>query len=87
MTAADFSFADISLQFDEVTAESLFNTLITRYALSKYLDFPDAWMQLGEHKTLFEFIYLLTQEQSLAEKIQQQIAVLQESERTNFSGE
>lgn len=78
VTAADFSFAGISLQFDEVTAEPLFNNLVTRYNLSKYLDFQDAWMQLGERKTLFEFIYLLTQEQSLAEKIQQQIAVLQD---------
>lgn len=78
VTAADFFFSDIHLQFDEATAEPLFNTLVSRYPISKYLDFHDAWVQLGEHKTLFEFMYLLTQEQTLAEKIKQQIAALQD---------
>lgn len=78
VTPSDFVFADILLQFDASTAEPLFNTLLARYNISKYLDFQDAWMQLGERKTLFEFIYLLTQEQSLAEKIQQQVAALQD---------
>ena len=78
ITVDDFFFADIQPQFDENTAMLLFGSLNEKYKVTHYLDFDDAWKQLGERKTLFEFVYLLTQNQSLTFKIKQQVSALQD---------
>lgn len=75
----DFQFSEIALTFDELTGRQIYQLLETRLTDAKHLDFVDAWAQLGERKTLFEFVYLVTQEESLSAKIESQVASLQDA--------
>lgn len=78
----DFIFSEVSLHFDEKTGESLFSALGENDSTGRYLNFEDAWAQLGERKTLFEFVYFITQEQQLAQRIKEQVASLQDDVRS-----
>lgn len=75
----DFRFVDLPIHFEEAEGREIYDTLRERTGNSKHLDFDDAWAQLGERKTLFEFVYLITQTESLAAKINKQIVALQDS--------
>ncbi len=75
----DFRFVDLPIDFDESAGREIYGRLEDRASHTKYLDFDDAWAQLGERKTLFEFVYLVTQAESLAVKIDAQIASLQDA--------
>lgn len=77
----DFIFSEVILNFDKETGKQIFLALSNKGETNKYLNFSDAWAQLGERKTLFEFVYLLTQEEQLARKIKDQITALQEEVR------
>jgi len=78
----DFSFSEVALNFDKKTGERLFSELSHHEPVKAYLNFDDAWAQLGQRKTLFEFVYFLTQEEQLANKIREQVGSLQEDVRT-----
>ena len=75
----DFAFVDLPIPFDEASARQMYGRLEERTKDIKYLDFADAWAQLGSRKTLFEFVYLVTQAESLSAKIEGQIASLQDA--------
>lgn len=77
--AADFSFADVQLSFEKHEAEVIYNLLTERMASSRHLDFEDAWNQFGARKTLFEFVYFITQEETLAARISAQVRALQDA--------
>jgi len=79
ISAADFSFADVSLSFEKDEAEAIYSRLRTGVAPTSHLDFDDAWSQFGTRKTLFEFAYYVTQEQSLADRISTQVEALQDA--------
>jgi len=75
----DFRFVDLSINLDESSGREIYSRLEERSSDVKYLDFDDTWAQLGERKTLFEFVYLITQAESLAAKINAQIRLLQDA--------
>jgi hypothetical protein len=75
----DFRFVDFTIPFDQSAGREIYDLLAKRIETGNYLDFDDAWAQLGARKTLFEFVYLVTQEESLAAKIESQIASLQDA--------
>ena len=74
----DFSFADISVEFTNESASQVFDELRSIGYGNEQLDFKDAWARLGERKTLFEFVYLITQNEQLSKRIQAQIGVLKD---------
>jgi len=82
VSVSDFAFSEVALNFDKKTGERLFSELSHHEPVKAYLNFDDAWAQLGQRKTLFEFVYFLTQEEKLAHKIREQVVSLQEDVRT-----
>ncbi|WP_339747602.1 hypothetical protein [uncultured Rubinisphaera sp.] len=78
VTKDDFSFMDISMQFSNDSGERLFNELRANGYGYSQLNFKDAWAKLGDRKTLFEFVYLVTQNEQLTDKIRAQIALLKD---------
>jgi hypothetical protein len=79
LNKADFSFVEISLCLEKAEAEAIYNRLENRITRSRHLDFEDAWNQFGDRKTLFEFVYYVTQAESLAGRISSQINALQDA--------
>ena len=78
VTRDDFTFADQSVSIDEETGRDIFGALRANGFGDSQLDFNDAWTQLGDRKTLFEFVYLTTQNEQLTEKIKAQISSLKD---------
>ncbi len=77
ISAADFDYKELTLEFDEHEASELYSRLIQRGIDQKHLDFTDAWEQFGARKTLFEFAYFITQHESLADRIRVQVSAIQ----------
>lgn len=78
VSAQDFVYADISMDFAEESASQLFANLRNAGYGDNQLDFKDAWLKLGERKTLFEFVYLVTQSEQLSRRVQAQIGILKD---------
>ncbi|TWU36465.1 hypothetical protein Q31b_47460 [Novipirellula aureliae] len=74
----DFAFADVSMDFTEESASQIFENLRNAGYGDKQLDFQDAWSKLGDRKTLFEFVYLVTQNESLSQRVKAQIGILKD---------
>lgn len=79
ISAADFFFGEIQLSFEKPEAAAIYERLSRQTKRIRYLDFEDAWSQFGARKTLFEFVYYVTQEESLAGRISSQIDLLQDA--------
>ena len=86
ISAADFAFAELPLSFEKDEAEAIYARLREGAERTSHLDFDDAWSQFGTRKTLFEFAYYITQEQSLADRITTQVEALQDSVIRGFRG-
>lgn len=78
VTKEEFSFSELSVEFDEATARGLYGVLKLSGYGSAVLDFNEAWSRLGDRKTLFEFVYLTTQNEQLSDKIKTQISTLKD---------
>lgn len=78
ITKDQFSFSDCPIQFDEDSGRKLFHALKKSGLGETVLDFTDAWSKLGERKTLFEFVYLATQNEQLSDRIKAQISSLKD---------
>ena len=76
ISAADFDYKELTLTFGEHEASELYSRLLNRGVEQKHLDFNDSWEQFGTRKTLFEFVYFITQHQSLADRIKSQMAAI-----------
>ncbi len=80
----DLGFPEfVELILEKYEAESIFNNLTTRGISTAYPTFNEAWIRFGEHGPLLEFIFLITQNESLQERIKNQVQQLQEKLRTN----
>ena len=77
-TRDDFPFSELVISFDEETGRVMYGALRDNGFATSQLDFTDAWSQLGDRKTLFEFVYLTTQNEQLAEKIKAQISSIRD---------
>jgi len=78
ITQTDFAFAEMTLSFDEDEAQELYAQLSDEKE-NAFLDFTDAWSQFGLRKTLFEFVYFVTQEETLSQRITAQVKAIQDS--------
>lgn len=68
-----FRFQEIELLFDKYEASQIYNSLNETYTDLYFLDFEDAWDVFGENGPLLEFVYLITQKESLPSKLRSQI--------------
>lgn len=74
-TAAGIEFlhheVDLSLSEDE--AEVIYSNLNKRNKICHFTDFEEAWIQMGGNVPLLEFVYSITQGDSLYNKLQHQV--------------
>jgi len=75
-----FLFEHLELQFDRNEAQRLFERI--QHLDGRFLYFEDAWREFRAQGPLLEFVYLVTQNQSLFSRIEEQIAQLQDRVRT-----
>lgn len=82
LTGADLTFEDIELELTELEAKEIYKqiTLNKKYD-HKYIDFYDAWNIFGGQGPLLEFTYMLTQGETLRERLRRQIERIREEVR------
>lgn len=68
-----FRFEEIELYFDEDEASLIYESLNETQIDLQFLDFDDAWEAFGGKGPLLEFVYLITQKESLPAKLKAQI--------------
>jgi len=73
LSGAEVAFQDIALDFDEAEARLLYEVLETRGDGARFLSFDEAWRQFGGDGPLLEFVYLVTQTQTLEARLRQQV--------------
>ncbi|NOQ27599.1 MAG: hypothetical protein GQ564_19725 [Bacteroidales bacterium] len=68
-----FSFSEIELLFDKEEAKLIYESLNDFNEDLKFIDFNNAWDTFGGNGPLLEFVYLITQQESLSAKLKSQI--------------
>jgi len=81
VSGADFDFVDVSLDFDQVEAELLYERVRSASDHWDFLDFDAAWDAFGGEGPLMEFVYLLTQTQTLQQRLETQVQRIEEEVR------
>lgn len=81
VSGAELRFAEVELEFDEDEAREIYGALAAKRTPVNVLDFDEAWRKFGEAGPLMEFTYLVTQGDSLRERLSQQVAHLQNEAR------
>lgn len=81
ISGAEIQFAEVELQFERPEAEEIYRFLVETETPNKFLDFDDAWNRFGGRGPLMEFVYLVTQGNSLRERLQQQVRRIQDEVR------
>lgn len=74
---------DLNLIFDIKEAENIYNKLNKNKKELKFVDFNDAWEKFGGSGPLLEFVYLITQGNTLKSILKNQIDKLIESDNLN----
>lgn len=74
----DFAFADIAMEFTDESASKIFENLREAGYGHEQLNFQEAWSKLGDRKSLFEFVYLVTQNEQLSQRVKAQIGILKD---------
>lgn len=73
----------IVLAFDENEARTIYERLLEQGATASFPSFDDAWTRFGGDGPLLEFVYFITQAESLKERLHNQVLRLREEVRTN----
>jgi hypothetical protein len=81
VAVAEFEFGEVELSFDRTEAEAIYESLVKKRTPANVLDFEDAWEKFGGAGPLMEFIYLVTQGDSLRQRLSQQVAHLENEVR------
>lgn len=81
ISSVETQFAEVELQFSRSEAAEIYQQLIETEIPPQFLDFDDAWNRFGGKGQLMEFVYLVTQGDSLRERLRQQIGRLQDDVR------
>lgn len=76
---ARFLFEELELSFDQEEADKLYVHLKER--TSQFLAFDEAWTGFGGNGPLLEFVYFLTQNQTLKRRVESQIQALKDEVR------
>lgn len=66
----------IELVLSKKEAQEIYNTLIIKRAHPIYRTFEDAWLTFGSTGSLIEFIYMLSNNQTLTDRLQYQVEAL-----------
>lgn len=78
ITGATIPFERVNLSFEESEARELYDALAQRQEATQFLSFDEAWRRFGGAGPLMEFVYLVTQGNLLREKLEEQVARLEE---------
>lgn len=81
ISGAEIQFSSIDLDFDLTEAREIFRLLTEKKVSAKFLNFEEAWNAFGGEGPLLEFIHLVTQGDSLRERLLNQIKRLQDEVR------
>lgn len=73
-----YNFADVELNFNKNEAQLLYSHLSKHKPDLKFVDFEESWRHIGEHSPLLEYVYLITQGETLKSRLKQQIRRIQE---------
>ncbi len=82
ISGAEIQFAEIELKFERLEAEEIYQFLIKKETPKRFLDFDDVWNRFGQIGPLMEFVYLVTQGDSLRERLLQQVRRIQDEVRS-----
>lgn len=72
----EFEHKEIDLSLSKKEAENIYTKLNVRNKITNFTDFEQAWIQIGEEAPLLEFVYSITQGNSLQNKLKQQVLQL-----------
>lgn len=72
----EFEHKEIDLSLSKEEAEIIYTKLNERNKITHFTDFEQAWIQIGDDAPLLEFVYSITQGNSLQNKLKQQIQQL-----------
>jgi hypothetical protein len=81
ISSVETQFAEVELQFSRSEAAEIYQQLVETEIPPQFLDFDDAWNRFGGKGQLMEFVYFVTQGDSLRERLRQQIGRLQDEVR------
>jgi len=84
---AGFDFTDIELEFDQEEAHRIYERARETGEGRDFLDFDAAWEAFGGEGPLMEFVYLLTQTQTLRQRLQGQVQRIEEEVRMGASAD
>jgi hypothetical protein len=79
----NFSYTELEISLYEHEAALIYQGLLKKEHKTKYSDFKEAWLDLGENMPLMELTYAITQGDSLLNRLQQQVLLLNEEEQNN----
>ncbi len=79
---AELGFPEtIPLTFDESEARDIYERLLGQGAAASFPSFDDAWARFGGEGPLLEFVYFITQAESLQDRLHNQVLRLREEVR------
>ena len=76
ISGKNIMYGIVNLTLSEEEAEYIYTTITAENPHSKYITFADAWQAFGGKGPLIEFVYMLTNNQTLAQRLQEQIDAL-----------
>lgn len=79
----EFEYKEIDLSLTKEEAEIIYLKLNERNKISHFTDFEQVWIQLGNDAPLLEFVYSITQGDSLFNKLKQQIIQIKQENNQN----
>lgn len=80
-SGVNFMFSEVELSLSENEAALIYKALLQKRHKTKYIDFKEAWLDLGQRMPLMEFTYAITQGESLFNRLQQQVLLLNVEEQ------
>ncbi|NJL35442.1 MAG: hypothetical protein HC840_02005 [Leptolyngbyaceae cyanobacterium RM2_2_4] len=80
ISGVELQFSEIQLQLEQAEAQEIYQFLAETEIPSRFLNFEDAWNRFGS-VPLMEFVYLITQGDSLRERLLQQVRRIQDEIR------
>lgn len=78
ISKADIDLETVALAFERTEAEQIYSRLQGKRQPARLLNFQDAWNLFGGDGPLMEFVYLVTQGETLRERLQEQVKRLQD---------
>ncbi len=77
----EIQFKDVDLTFDMSEAQEIYQSLERTRIPQQFLSFEEAWAVFGGEGPLMEFIHLVTQGESLRERLKEQVVRLEDESR------